>query len=116
MPTPKNRKSDSYLWAKQVAVGVLTLAVGGMLTAIWAMPQTYATKEELKVAGAECNQKSVKVLDKLEAIHQIVRTIELKQRDALKDIEFTKESLAEEIDRSKKADAVLERKIEAIHP
>jgi len=89
---------------KQIGVGVLTACIIGTMFFMVKIPQIYAEKSELEAQKKACNKSGVAVLEKLDAMHRDIRTIELNQRDHGKDIEHLGQDLREEIVRSKEVD------------
>ena len=108
----KRRKADQRAWMRQVWTGVVTACILGVI--VWAvnMPTIYATQEDLKEQETKCDSSSQKVEAKMDRLIQLSTETNASLKEQAIHIEYIKQSLSSEIERSKEADRKLADRIE----
>jgi len=107
MPDGKNRKTDQFMWVKQVWVIVISAMILGGAGFVWRFPEVYAKKTELADAKEECESGSEKVEKKLDKIMGVLDQIDTRTQLLQNDMGHIRQGLTDEIERSKETDRVL---------
>ncbi len=104
--TQKNRKSDQplYSYSRNIWVGVMTGMGLIVLTVIWNMPATYATKADVAAAETNCDKNKKEVVIQLQEMAKVLQDIRI-------NVEVQGVALQNEIVRSKERDDELKEKL-----